>query len=324
MSVKTYREALSEALRAELRRDENVILLGEDIGIHGGGFRVTSGLIEEFGPERIIETPISESGFTGAAVGAAMSGLRPVVELMFSDFAAVCLDQIINQAAKVHFLSNGKLSAPMVIRAAAGGGTGASAQHSQSLEQLYCNVPGLKVVVPSNAYDARGLLTAAIRDNDPVIFLEGKLLYGTSCEVPDEDYVLPLGKAALRREGNDVSLISWGRCVGMCLQAAEELENKGVSAEVLDLRTLSPLDAEAVLETAGKTGRAVIVHESVEFAGFGGEIAALIAGSDVFRTMKAPIRRVGARFCPIPAAENLEEAVLPSVERILSAVEEIL
>lgn len=324
MSVKTCREALNEALRAEMEKDENVILLGEDIGVHGGGFGVTSGLLQQFGPDRVIETPISESAFAGTAVGAAMSGLRPVVELMFSDFASVCLDQIINQAAKVHFLSNGKLNVPLVIRAGAGGGTGAGAQHSQSLEQLYCNVPGLKVLVPSNAYDAKGLLVSAVRDPNPVIFLEGKLLYDSACEVPDGEYVLPIGKAALCREGSDVSLISWGRCVGMCLEAADMLAERGVSAEVLDLRTLSPLDSQAVLKTAEKTGRVVIAHESVQFAGFGAEIAALIAGSDAAQKLKAPIKRVGARFCPVPAAQNLEAYVLPDTARILSAVNEII
>lgn len=324
MSMKSFREALNEAIREEMLKDDNVILMGEDIGVHGGGFGVTSGLLDCFGSERVIETPISETGFVGAAVGAAMTGLRPVVEFMFSDFSAVCLDQIINQAAKVHFLSNGKLSVPMVIRAAAGGGTGAGAQHSQSLEQLYCNVPGLKVVVPSNAYDAKGLLISAIRDDNPVIFLEGKLLYDSVCEVPEEEYSIPIGKAKVRREGNDLSLISWGRCVDMCLTASDLLLERGISAEVLDLRTLSPLDKESVLKTAGKTGRVVIVHESVEFAGFGSELAALIAGSDVALKLKAPIKRLGARFCPVPAAENLEMAVFPGVDKILKTVEEIM
>ncbi len=220
----SYREAIREAMSEEMRRDDSVIMIGEDIGVYGGGFRVTEGMIEEFGSDRILETPISETAFTGAAIGAAVTGMRPIVEYMFSDFMGVCWDQIMNEAAKIHFVYNGALNVPMVIRAAAGAGTGAAAQHSQSLENMYCHVPGLKAVVPSTPYDAKGLMKTAVRDNDPVIFLEEKLLYDTVGEIPEEEYTIPFGKADIKREGKDISLITYGRMTGMCLEAAKKLE----------------------------------------------------------------------------------------------------
>ena len=244
----TYREAVREAMCEEMRRDENVYFMGEDIGVYCGAFGVSKGMIQEFGEERVRETPISETAFVGAGVGSAITGMRPIVELMFSDFMAVCYDQIINQAAKMHFMFAGKVNVPMVIRTAAGGGTGAAAQHSQSLEQMYCNVPGLKVVVPSTPYDAKGLLKSAIRDNNTVIFLEQKKLYKEKGPVPEEDYVIPLGVASLAREGTDVSVITYGRMVQMSLQVAEKLAAEGISVEVLDLRTLSPLDRDSGLK----------------------------------------------------------------------------
>lgn len=319
-----YAEALREAIREEMHRDDAVFLMGEDIGRYGGSFMVTAGLLDEFGDGRVKDTPISETGFVGAGVGAAATGMRPVIEIMFSDFTAVCFDQIINQAAKMRYMSGGTIKTPMVIRTASGGGTGAAAQHSQSLENLFCHIPGLKVVAPSSPRDAKGLLKSAIRDDNCVIFLEQKLLYEETGEVPDGEYIIPLGKAEVRREGTDVSVITYGRTVGMCLRVAESLENEGIRAEVLDLRTLSPLDTNAILESAGKTCRAVIVHEAVEFAGFGGEIAAVIAGSAIFRTLKAPIKRVGALFSPVPFARPLEAAVLPDEARIEAAVREVL
>lgn len=320
----TYREAVREAMCEEMRRDENVYFMGEDIGVYCGAFGVSKGMIQEFGEERVRETPISETAFVGAGVGSAITGMRPIVELMFSDFMAVCYDQIINQAAKMHFMFAGKVNVPMVIRTAAGGGTGAAAQHSQSLEQMYCNVPGLKVVVPSTPYDAKGLLKSAIRDNNTVIFLEQKKLYKEKGPVPEEDYVIPLGVASLAREGTDVSVITYGRMVQMSLQVAEKLAAEGVSVEVLDLRTLSPLDRDAVIRTARKTRRVVVVHESVQFAGFGGEIVSTIADSDAFYYLDAPIKRVGGLYCPVPFNPQLEASAFPTPERIEAAIRDTL
>jgi len=319
----SYREALREAMCQEMRRDPRVFLMGEDIGVYGGAFGVSAGMQAEFGPERVRETPISETGFTGAGIGAAITGMRPIVEIMFSDFLLVCCDQIVNQAAKLRYMSGEKVSVPLVIRTAAGGGKAAAAQHSQSPEQLFCHIPGLKVVAPATPKDAKGLLIAAIRDNNPVIFLEQKLLYDTTGPVPEEEYQIPLGKAEVKREGTDVSLITYGRMLPRCLEAAQVLAGEGISAEVLDLRTLSPLDTQAVLATAGKTGRVLIVHEAVEFAGFGGEIAATIAQSDVFYGLKAPIRRLGGAFVPVPFSPVLEDLAFPTVQRITDEAREV-
>lgn len=305
-------------------RDADVILMGEDIGVYGGGFGATAGLLQKYGRERVLDTPISETAFVGTAIGAAVTGMRPVVELMFSDFMSVCWDQIMNEAAKMHFMYAGTLKVPMVIRTAAGGGTGAAAQHSQSLEAMYCHVPGLKVVIPSTPYDAKGLLKSAIRDDNPVIFLEQKLLYNTKGQVPEEEYLIPLGKADIKRPGTDVTLITYGRMVQMCLNVAEWLALDGISAEVLDLRTLSPLDKEAINASVSRTGRAVVVHESVQFGGFGGEIVSTIMEGDAFRFLKNPVRRIGGRFCPIPCSPELEKSVFPTPERIEALVREIL
>ncbi len=320
----TYRDAVREAMCEEMRRDENVFFMGEDIGVYCGAFGVSKGMIQEFGEERVRETPISETAFVGAGIGAAVTGMRPIVELMFSDFMAVCYDQIINQAAKMHFMFAGKVRVPMVIRTPAGGGTGAAAQHSQSLEQMYCHVPGLKVVVPSTPYDAKGLLKSAIRDNNTVIFLEQKRLYKEKGLVPEEEYTIPLGKADIKRRGSDVSIITYGRTVQMSLLAAERLAKDGIEAEVLDLRTLSPLDTGAVIETARKTKRVVVVHESVQFAGFGGEIVSTIADSEAFYYLDAPIKRVGGLCCPVPFNPQLEESVFPTPEKIEAAVRSML
>ena len=320
----TYKDAIREAMCEEMRRDESVYFMGEDIGAYCGAFGVSKGMLEEFGPERIRETPISETAFMGAGVGSAITGMRPIVELMFSDFMAVCYDQIINQAAKMHFMFAGKVNVPMVIRTASGGGTGAAAQHSQSLEQMYLHVPGLKVVVPSTPYDAKGLLKASIRDNNTVVFLEQKRLYKNKGMVPEEDYIVPLGVADVKREGKDVSIITYGRCVQMALQTAEKLEKEGISVEVVDLRTLAPLDKDAVIATAKKTRRVVVVHEAVEFGGFGGEIVSTIVDSDAFYYLDAPIKRVGALYCPVPFNPILEAATFPTPEKIEAAVRETL
>ncbi|MCI8583856.1 MAG: alpha-ketoacid dehydrogenase subunit beta [Dorea sp.] len=320
----TYRDAVREAMVEEMRRDENVYFMGEDIGAYCGAFGVSKNMLEEFGAERIRETPISETAFMGAGVGSAITGMRPIVELMFSDFMAVCYDQIINQAAKMHFMFAGKVNVPMVIRTPSGGGTGAAAQHSQSLEQMYLHVPGLKVVVPSTPYDAKGLLKASIRDNNTVVFLEQKRLYKEKGMIPDEDYTIPLGVADVKREGTDVSIITYGRMVQMSLKVAEKLAEEGINVEVLDLRTLSPLDKDAIIATAKKTHKVVIVHEAVQFGGFGGEIAATITDSDAFYYLDAPIKRVGALYCPVPFNPVLEAETFPTPAKIEAAVRDVL
>lgn len=320
----TYADAIREAMSEEMRRDEDVFLMGEDIGVYCGAFGVSKGMIQEFGEDRVRETPISETAYVGAGVGAAIMGMRPIVELMFSDFMAVCYDQIINQAAKMHFMFGGKVNVPMVIRTPSGGGTGAAAQHSQSLENLYCHVPGLKVVVPSTPYDAKGLLTTAIRDNNTVVFLEQKKLYRTKGMVPEGEYTIPLGLSDIKRSGSDVSVITYGRMVQMSLQVAEKLEAEGISVEVLDLRSLVPLDKEAIVKSVLKTKRAVVIHEAVEFGGFGGEIVSTIADSEAFYYLDAPIKRVGALYCPVPFNPELEAGVFPTPERIEEAIRETL
>lgn len=324
MRTITYKDAVREAMCEEMRRDEKVFLMGEDIGRYCGAFGVSKGMLDEFGPERIIETPISETAFMGAGVGAAITGMRPIVELMFSDFMAVCYDQIINQAAKMHFMFAGKVNVPMVIRTPSGGGTGAAAQHSQSLEQMYLHVPGLKVVVPSTPYDAKGLLKTAIRDNNPVVFLEQKRLYNTKGQVPAEDYTIPFGVADTKKEGKDVSIITYGRMVQMSLQVAEKLEKEGISVEVVDLRTLVPLDKEAIIATAKKTRRVVVVHEAVQFGGFGGEVVSTIVDSDAFFYLDAPVKRVGGLYCPVPFNPVLEAEAFPTPAKIEAAVRELL
>ena len=322
MSEITYAEAVCEAMSEEMRRDDNVFFMGEDIGVYNGAFGVSKGMIQEFGEERVRETPISETGFMGAGVGAAMMGMRPIVELMFSDFMTVCWDQIANEAAKVRLMLGGAVKVPMVIRAASGGGTGAAAQHSQSLENLYCHIPGLKVVIPSTAYDAKGLLKSAIRDDNPVIFLEQKRLYRVKGEVPEEEYTIPLGEADIKRAGRDVTIVTYGRMVQMSLEVAEKLASEGIDVEVLDIRTLVPLDTESILKSVMKTRRVVIVHEAVQFSGFGGEIAAQIADSEAFFFLDAPIKRVGGYYTPIPFNPVLEESVFPTPKRIEDAVRE--
>lgn len=320
----SYRDAVREAMVEEMRKDENVIFIGEDIGAYCGAFGVSKGMLEEFGEERVIETPISEAAYMGAGVGAAITGMRPIVELMFSDFMTVCYDQIINQAAKMHFMFAGKVNVPMVIRTPSGGGTGAAAQHSQSLENMYCHVPGLKVVVPSTAYDAKGLLKTAIRDNNPVVFLEQKRLYKETMEIPEDDYTIPLGVADIKRVGTDVSVITYGRMVQMSLEVANKLSTEGIDVEVLDLRSLSPLDTQAIIDTAKKTKRVVVVHEAVQFGGFGGEVVSTIIDSDAFFYLDAPVKRVGGLYCPVPFNPILEANAFPTPERIEEAIKSTL
>ncbi|SDX90429.1 pyruvate dehydrogenase E1 component beta subunit [Acetomicrobium thermoterrenum DSM 13490] len=317
----TMRAAINEALRQEMRRDPNVYVIGEDVGVFGGCFGVTAGLIDEFGPERVVDTPITESAIVGNALGAAATGLRPVAEIMFMDFVGVTMDQIYNQAAKMRYMFGGKAKIPMVIRAACGAGGSAAAQHSQSLEAWFMHVPGLKVVAPSTAYDAKGLLISSIRDDNPVIFVEHKFIYDLEGEVPEDIYTVPLGKADVKRQGSDVTIIATMAMVHRALEAAEELSKEGISVEVVDPRTLQPLDGETIIESVKKTHKVVIVHEAVKFAGPGAEIAAMIA-EEAFDYLDAPIKRVAAPFTPVPFSPVLEQEYIPSKEKIIAAVRE--
>jgi pyruvate/2-oxoglutarate/acetoin dehydrogenase E1 component len=312
-------QALNEALREEMVRDSRIFLMGEDIGDYGGIFKVTKDLSAQFGKERVRDTPISESGFIGAGVGAAMTGLIPVIEIMWIDFTLVAMDQILNQAAKMKYMSGGQTSVPMVIRTQGGGGRGNGAQHSQSLETLFAHIPGIKVVVPSTPYDAKGLLKAALRDNSPVLFVENKMLYTKKGHVPEEDYIIPLGKADIKRSGSDVTLISISRMVDFSLEAAELLQQEGISAEVIDLRTLDPLDTETILNSVRKTMHAVIVHEAHRSYGWGAEVCSLIQ-EEAFDYLDAPVLRVATQDVPIPFNRNLEKQTLPQVADIVNAV----
>ena len=320
----TYLEAVREAMSIEMRKNDDVFLMGEDIGVYGGAFGVSRGMIEEFGPERIRNTPISEAGIAGAAVGSALTGMRPIMELQFSDFITIALDQIVNQAAKLRYMYGGKGKVPMVVRTPSGSGTGAAAQHSQSLEAWVTHIPGLKVVQPSTAYDAKGLLKAALDDDNPVIFYEHKLLYKTSSEVPEEEYSIPLGKAEVKREGTDITIVATAIMVHKALEAAAELEKEGISVEVVDPRTLVPLDTETIIESVAKTGHLVVVHEAVKRGGFGGEIASMIAESEAFDYLDAPIKRLGGVETPIPYNPELEKAAIPQIPDIVIAVKETL
>lgn len=280
MSEITYAQAINDAISEEMRKDDTVFMMGEDIGLYCGAFGVSRGMVQEFGEERIIDTPIAEQAYVGAAVGAAMTGLRPIVELMFSDFMCVCFDELVNEAAKLRFMFGGKVKVPLVMRAAAGAGTGAAAQHSQSLEACLAHFPGLKVVIPSTPYDAKGLLKSAIHDDNPVMFLEQKKLYRTKGEVPEEDYSIPLGVADIKREGQDCTIVTYGRMVQVCLEAAEALEKEGINIEIVDIRSLLPLDTDTIIQSVKKTKHVLIVHEAVQFGGFGEKSA------DKLRTVK--------------------------------------
>jgi len=320
----TYAEAIREALRQEMQRDKSVFLLGEDIGIYGGAFGVTYGLVEEFGEERVRDTPISELAIVGAAVGAALTGMRPVAEIMFMDFVTLAMEQIVNQAAKLRFMFGGKAKVPMVLRTAAGSGTGAAAQHSQSLEAWFMHVPGLKVAMPSTPYDAKGLLLSSIRDDNPIIFIEHKLLYKKKGPVPEGDYTVPLGVADVKREGRDITVVPTSIMVHRALAAAEKLAQEGISVEVIDPRTLKPLDSEAIIRSVMKTGRALVVHEACKTGGIGGEIVARIVESEAFDYLEAPVRRLCGLDIPIPYNRNLERHAAPQEEDIVRAVRELV
>ncbi|MGG3873451.1 alpha-ketoacid dehydrogenase subunit beta [Brevibacillus laterosporus] len=318
----TYLEAVREAMTQEMRVNPDVFLMGEDIGVYGGAFGVSRGMIEEFGPERIRNTPISEAAIAGAAVGAAMTGMRPIMELQFSDFITIAMDQLVNQAAKNRYMFGGKGKVPMVVRTPSGSGTGAAAQHTQSLEAWMAHIPGLKVVQPSTAYDVKGLLKAAIDDHNPVIFYEHKLLYKTLGHVPEESYSIPLGVADVKREGTDVTIVATAIMIHKALEAAAELEKEGISVEVIDPRTLVPLDTDTIIRSVKKTGKLIVVHEAVKFGGFGGEIVSMIAESEAFDYVDAPIRRLGGKWIPMPYNPVLEKAAIPQVPDIIQAVKD--
>lgn len=312
----TMTAALNTALREEMRRDETVIVMGEDIGVYGGVYGVTIGLQREFGPDRVRDTPISEMAIAGMALGAALGGLRPVAEIMYCDFLAHAADAIVNNAAKWRYMSGGQYALPLVVRSPAGGGGGTAAQHSQSLEAWFTHIPGLKVVMPSVPRDARGLLKAAIRDDNPVVFIEHKHHYTYKGEVPAEEEIIPLGVADVKRAGTDLTVVSWSRHLTLCLEAAEILAAEGISLEVVDPRTLQPLDLATICQSVAKTGRLAVVHEAVLFGGFGGEIVAQVV-QECWGDLKQPPLRIGAPFCPIPYSEPMESFVIPQVTTIV-------
>lgn len=320
----TYAEAIREAMSEEMRRDENVIFIGEDIGLYGGAFGVSVGMFEEFGPRRVKDTPISEAAIAGTAVGAAATGLRPIMEIMFMDFVTLTMDQIVNQGAKMRYMYGGKATVPMVVRFPAGSGTGAAAQHSQSLEAWLCHVPGLKVVAPSTPEDAKGLLKSAIRDDNPVMFIEQKLLYRKKGPVRDGEYTIPLGLADIKKEGNDVTIITYGRMLERVLNVAEAVSEEGISVEVVDPRTLVPLDKKTIIDSVKKTGRAIVVHEACKTGGYGGEIASIIGESEAFDYLDAPVLRVAGLDTPVPYNPELEKAIVPSEDQIREAIYKVM
>jgi pyruvate dehydrogenase E1 component beta subunit len=315
-----YRDALRAALTEEMERDASVFCIGEGIAERGGSFKVTEGLLARFGPRRVIDTPLAEAGFTGLGAGAAIAGARPVVEILFVDFLMLAMDQVVNQAAKYRFMSGGQGSVPLVIRTQGGTGDSLAAQHSQSLEALFYHVPGLKLVMPSTPRDAKGLLKAAIRDDDPVVFIEHKLLYMTEGDVPDGDDVIPLGHADVKRPGADVTVVTYSLMTLRCLEAAERLAERGIDVEVIDLRSLVPLDIETVLTSVRRTGRLVVVHEAIKRGGIGGDIAATVA-ERAFESLAGPIVRVCGKNTPIPFNGTLQRASVPSVEEIVAGIE---
>ena len=324
MATMTYREALNAALREELARDPDVFLMGEEVAEYDGAYKVSKGLLDEFGEERIVDTPISELGFAGLGVGAAMAGLRPVIEFMTFNFAFLALDQVINNAAKMHYMSDGQFDIPIVFRGPTGAALQLAAQHSQAAETYYTHAPGCKVVTPGTPADAKGLLKAAIRDDDPVIFMEGELLYNVKGEVPDDDdFVIPLGVAELKREGADVSIVTHGKMIQLALMAAKKLEKDGIEADVLDLRTIRPLDMDAILATVAKTNRVVYLEEGWPYAGTGAQIVSMIQ-EEAFDHLDAPILRVTQADVPMPYAKNLENLAKPSADRVVEACNRVL
>jgi pyruvate dehydrogenase E1 component beta subunit len=318
----TLGQAVREALAEELRRDPRVLIMGEDIAEAGHPFKVLTGLVDEFGPDRVLDTPISEAGFTGVAVGAAMTGLRPVVDIMFGDFVTLTMDQMVNQAAKVHYMSGGHWQVPMVMRTTLGATRRSAAQHSQSLHAWFCHVPGLKVVMPSTPYDAKGLLKTAIRDDNPVIFFEDKMMYRLKGPVPEHEYTIPFGAADIKRRGDDLTIVATSSMVQVALGAADLLEKVGISAEVIDPRTLWPLDEKTLIESAQKTSRVIVMDEGYGRYGVGAEIAALIQ-EGAFFYLEAPVKRMAAMHVPIPFSPPLEDATVPTEQTVFEAAKEL-
>ena len=324
MPVITYRDALNHALREEMQRDDRVFLMGEEVGVYQGAYKVSKGLLQEFGEMRVVDTPITELGFAGVGVGAAMAGLRPIIEFMTWNFALLAIDQVVNSAAKMLYMSGGQYPMPMVFRGPNGAALQLSAQHSQAWESWYAHIPGLKVVAPGTPYDAKGLLKSAIRDDNPVVVLEGEMLYNTKGEVPDDQEVLiPLGQAEVKREGTDVSLITWGKMVLVAQQVVEQLAKENISAEVVDLRTLRPYDVEAIAATVHKTNRAVVLEEGWPVAGVGAEVADFIQ-RECFDDLDAPVLRVHQEDVPMPYAKNLERAAKPDAKKAIAAARKVL
>jgi pyruvate/2-oxoglutarate/acetoin dehydrogenase E1 component len=320
----TYREALREAMVGAMHENESIFLIGEDVGVYGGAFGVSRGMVEEFGEDRVVDTPLSEAGFVGLCTGAALMGMRPIAEIQFSDFITHCMDQLVNQAAKLRYMFGGEGTVPMVVRTPGGAGTGAAAQHSQSLEAWFVHVPGLKVVMPSTPYDAKGLLLAALDDPNPVIFYEHKLLYNRKGDVPEEPYRVPLGEANVSREGEDVTVVTAGLVHRYTLEAAEALADERIEAEVVDLRSLSPMDHETVVRSVEKTGKLVVVEEDVKTAGWGAEVVARIVEGESFYALDRAPARVAAADVPIPYNKKLESYIRPSPEKVADAVKALL
>ncbi|MCG6879597.1 MAG: alpha-ketoacid dehydrogenase subunit beta [Deltaproteobacteria bacterium] len=318
-----FAQAINDAHVIEMERDPNIYVAGEDVGVFGGCFGVTAGLLDRFGEKRVKDTPITESAIVGTAVGAATAGLRPVVELMFVDFIGVCLDQLYNQAAKMKYMFGGKAKIPMVLRTSCGAGIGAAAQHSQCLEALFMHLPGLKVAMPSTPYDAKGLLIASIRDDNPVVFLEHKMLYALEGDVPEGAYTIPLGEADVKRDGKDVTVVATARMVHTALEAAEKMSADGIDVEVVDPRTLYPLDMETIIKSVKKTHRLVVIHEEVKFCGSGAEIAATVA-EEAFDYLDAPVIRIGAPFVPVPFSTPLEQAFIPNAAQLMDAIKKVM
>jgi pyruvate dehydrogenase E1 component beta subunit len=323
VAVISYREALNHAMREEMERDADVFLMGEEVGHYQGAYKVSQGLLQRFSERRVIDAPIAEMGFAGIGVGAAMVGLRPIIEFMTFNFSLVAIDQIVNNAAKIYQMSGGQFCVPIVFRGPGGPAVQVASQHSQALESMYAHVPGLKVVMPSTAYDAKGLLKAAIRDDNPVVFIEGETLYGLAGEVPDDEYLLPLGVGDVKREGTDVTLVAWSRMVHLCLEAADALEAEGISAEVVDPRTLRPLDEAIITDSVRKTGRCVIVEVGWPMCGYGAEIAYRVQ-RECLDHLDAPVERVTSDDVPMPYALNLENEVIPQVADVVRAVKKVL
>jgi pyruvate dehydrogenase E1 component beta subunit len=320
----TYAEAIREAMDLAMANDDRVFLMGEDVGVYGGAFGVSDGLFQKYGPERVLDTPISEAGIAGAATGAALTGMRPIAEIQFMDFITLSMEQLVLQAAKLRFMLGGKVSVPMVVRTPAGAGTGAAAQHSESLENWFVHVPGLKVVMPSNPADAKGLLLASIEDPNPVIFVEHKLLYRTKGPVEEGYWTTPLSISEVKRMGDDVTIVATSLMVARAMEAAALLTQEGIEAEIVDPRTLKPLDVSPIVQSVKKTGRVLIVHEACKTGGFGGEIAALIAESEAFDYLDAPIRRLAGLDMPVPYNRELERRMVPQVEDIAAAARRLV